>query len=158
MPGVLVLVEQHHPKARTLGVPHLGVVRCDTCRKRHLTAEVEGALPPERLRQAVHQRKKFHPPMLCVENVEQFLTRPASLAWSCRQCVNKLVEFGVRLPKILGFDEVLCQLSGKRQHGLGDRRRIPVGVEVAVPRTDHAMSELPQFRFRQQGGRRFDGQ
>ncbi len=156
--GVLVLVEQHHAEPGPLGTAHLRVVARHPGRERHLAAEVQRALAAQRLRQPLDQGQQFDPRLLHVENVQQGLRRAPTLLGARGQRVHEFVQLGVRDAQVVRLDEVLGELSRQRQHALGDRRGIAVGVEVAVPGADHAIRELPQFGLGQQRRRRFDGQ
>ena len=156
MPGVLVLVEQYEPEPVTLRATHLLVIRGNSRGQRHLTAEIQCALPTKCLRESLHQGQQSNTVVLSVEDIEQGLGRTALLPRPGPEGVHECVEVSVRATKIIRVDEVLRELAGERQNRLGDGGGVAVGIEITVPGADHAMRELPQFGLGQQGRRRLD--
>ncbi|CAB4919485.1 unannotated protein [freshwater metagenome] len=158
MTGVLVFVEQNEPKALPLCDSHFAMFGRDPRRHRHLRTEIQCPFVPKRLRESFHQGQQRDSLMLGIEDVEQLLGRPATLTWTGAECVHQFLEFHVRLAQLVGVHQMFGQLTGEGEYRLRHRRGISVGVEIAVPRADHTMRELPQFGLRQQRRGGLDGQ
>ena len=158
VPGVLVLVEQDEPEALPLRDAHFGVLLGESRSQRHLRTEIEHAATAHGLGQSVHERQQLDALLLDVEDVGERLRGAAPLARAGRQRVHEFVEFGVGLAQVGGFDQMLGELAGQREDGLGEGRGGAFGVEVAVPAGDHAVGQLPVLRRRQQRRGRFDRQ
>ncbi len=158
MAGVLILVEQYQPEALTFRGPDLRMSRRQARRQRHLRAEIECAPATQLRTEPLHQRQQGHSVLLRLDDRTQFLIRAAPLPRPGRQRLHQTFQLPMGGGQLLRLDQVLGELPGQRQYRLGDRDRGALGIEVAVPARHHAMGQLPELGFGEQGGRGFHRQ
>ena len=155
--GVLVLVEQHDPKSLAFGHPD----RLDLAREpggdRDLVAEVDDVRDPFAVAVGRHELQEPRPLGEGPEHLGGRGVRSA-LGPGVRDGEH-LVDEGLDLvSRRIGLEQVLCERTREREHGLDDRGRRRVRREVAGPGLDDLRRDLPLAGLTQQPRRRLDAE
>ena len=156
MPGVLVLVEQHHAERAALGEPDLGVVSGDGGGQGHLGGVVERRLGSHAGGDRVHQVSEFLPVTLDLGSPPEPRGGSRLLPRPGREGRDEgRDQVGVRA-QVVGGDEVVGQLPGQRQHVAGHGAGVGCGGQRALPPRHDVVGELESGGGGEQPRVRFD--
>ena len=159
MPGVLVLVEQHHPIAVSQVLAHLRERRRQASGGAHLRAEVHQLRRAHALGQRVEQRHQLRAFVLGGQQPQQPLAGAALALIRARgQVVNQPLQLQMGVAQLVGVHQVLGELTPQPQHHRRDRGRRLAGAQFAVIAVDDIEGQLPQLGLAEQPGVGFDGQ
>ena len=157
MPGVLVLVEQHHAERAALGEPDLGVVAGDGGGQGHLGGVVERGLGPHAGGDRVHQVREFLPVALDLGGSPEPRGGGRLLPRTGREGRDEGRDQVRVSAQVVGADEVVGQLPGQGQHVAGHRAGVRSGGQRALPPRHHVVGELEGGSRGEQPRVGFDG-
>ena len=146
MAGVLVLVEQDDARPGPLRRADLRHLLGDPGRERHLVAEVQRSGVALALGVAPQQRHELRTLRERLQGALDLRVGTAGLPAriGLGQGPHPALHLLGQLGDLGRVDEVLRALRGQREHGVHDGRRgLRQPTEVAVPRLDDAVRQLP---------------